>query len=120
VIDQRFAPLLGPVAQGFFVGVGAPELDQRAVLKNPPAVVADRAAGGGGGLLEQFFLREAEGPGGFEQNQNRPGRCGRDQFFGDLVGEGRQKIVVVDEKRQVHVIRHRVQRDHFDGEKPPV
>ena len=54
--DQRLAPLLRPVAEGFFVDVGAPQLDDRTVLKHPPAVVADGAPRRRCRLFEQFFL----------------------------------------------------------------
>src|SRR3990170_6964861 len=47
-------------------------------------------------------------------------RFWRDELLGDLIREGRQQVKVTDEKRQVHVIGNRVERDHFDGEMPPI
>ena len=48
------------------------------------------------------------------------GRFRRDELFSDLVGKGRQQIVIVDKKRQMNVIGNRVQSDDFDRKKPPI
>ena len=45
-------------------------------------------------------------------------RC--DQLFGDFIGKRRQQIVILDEKRQMDVIRNGVQCDNFDGKESPV
>src|SRR6266545_1008737 len=120
MLYERVTPLAGPVTKSFLVHMGAPKLDDRAVLKNPPTVVANRAAGGRGRILKQFFLRKTERTGGLEQDENMAGRLRRDQLFGNLVGKSRQSIVVFNEKRQVNVIGNRVQGDDFDRKKPPI
>ena len=42
--DQRRAPLFRPMSQGLLIRVGAPELDDRAILEYPSAVITDGAA----------------------------------------------------------------------------
>ena len=54
--DQSLGPLLGPVAEGLFVNMGAPEFDDRAVLKHAPTKVANGATGGGSRLFENFLF----------------------------------------------------------------
>src|SRR5262245_45374372 len=47
-------------------------------------------------------------------------RLGRNQFFGNFIAERREQIEVFDEKRQVNIVRNRVEGDNLDGEKTPV
>ena len=56
VRDRAFAPLLGPMTESFLVNMGAPELDERAILKNSPAIIADRPAGAEAGCSKSSSL----------------------------------------------------------------
>src|SRR5215467_3594769 len=98
----------------------SPELDNRAVDENFMAEIVDRTRGRKIWLFEHFFFVKAHLFRRLQQNQHVPRSAWRNQFVGDFGAERPEQVEMSDEKGQMRVVRHRIERVDLQRKMSPV